>query len=102
MDKQRLNIRYEILVMLFLVITTAAVYLQVKDHDFVNYDDNEYIKENMHVQAGLLIVYDTNVILKDGKSLIFRSAILCLFTPFLLILQQFFKYIYTRIKKGDG
>jgi lipoprotein NlpI len=53
MDKKRLNIRYDILVILFLVLITTVVYLQVKDHDFVNYDDNEYIAENLQVQAGL-------------------------------------------------
>jgi len=41
------------LVILFLVLVTTVVYLQVKDLDFVNYDDNEYITENLHVQAGL-------------------------------------------------
>jgi len=51
MDRKRLKIRSDILVMLFLVLITAAVYLQVKDHDFINYDDNEYITENPHVQA---------------------------------------------------
>jgi Flp pilus assembly protein TadD len=53
MNKKRLNIRYDILALLFLVIITGTAYLQVKDHDFVNYDDNEYIAENLHVQAGL-------------------------------------------------
>ena len=53
MDKKRLNVRYDLLVMLVLVLATAVVYLQVKDYDFVNFDDNEYITENRHVQTGL-------------------------------------------------
>jgi hypothetical protein len=53
MDKKRLNVRYDLLVMLVLVLATAVVYLQVKEYDFVNYDDNEYIAENRHVQTGL-------------------------------------------------
>ena len=53
MDKKRLNVRYDLVVMLVLVLATAVVYLQVKDYDFVNYDDNEYITENRHVQTGL-------------------------------------------------
>ncbi len=52
-DNKRLNILYDILILLFLVVITSAVYLQVKDYDFVNYDDNEYVSENPHIQAGL-------------------------------------------------
>jgi hypothetical protein len=41
------------IVILLLIIVTAAVYWQVRDHDFVYYDDQEYIFENRHVQDGL-------------------------------------------------
>jgi len=41
------------LVVLLLVVTTFAVYWQVRDHEFLNYDDNIYVSENEHVQAGL-------------------------------------------------
>ena len=41
------------IICVFLVISTLAVYWQVQDHEFVNYDDNLYIKENGHVKAGL-------------------------------------------------
>ena len=41
------------IICIFLVISTLAVYWQVQDHEFINYDDNEYITENGHVQAGL-------------------------------------------------
>ena len=44
-----------ILVCLFLVIATLAVYWQVQNHNFVNYDDNLYIYNNRHVQSGLTI-----------------------------------------------
>ena len=47
--------RSEILVCLFLVITTIAVYWQVQGFDFINYDDNDYVTENQHVQAGWTI-----------------------------------------------
>ncbi len=47
--------RSEILVCLFLVITTVAVYCQVQNFDFINYDDNDYVTENQHVQAGWTI-----------------------------------------------
>ena len=41
------------IICIFLVISTLAVYWQVKDHEFINYDDNSYITGNGHVQAGL-------------------------------------------------
>jgi hypothetical protein len=33
-------------------MATFAVYWQVKDHAFLNYDDDDYVTENRHVQAG--------------------------------------------------
>ncbi|MBU4345666.1 MAG: tetratricopeptide repeat protein, partial [Proteobacteria bacterium] len=47
--------RREGVVCLFLVLTVLAVYWQVGDHEFVNYDDNDYITENQQVQAGLTL-----------------------------------------------
>jgi tetratricopeptide (TPR) repeat protein len=41
------------LISLFLVICTAAVYAPVRHHDFINHDDEIYVKDNKHVQAGL-------------------------------------------------
>jgi len=38
---------------LLLIISTTAVYAPVRHHDFINYDDEIYIKDNNHVQAGL-------------------------------------------------
>ena len=49
------TLRREGLVCLFLVLTTLAVYWQVGNHEFVNYDDKKYITENQHVQAGLTL-----------------------------------------------
>ena len=51
---------------LLLVILTVALYYPVKSHPFVNYDDNVYVTENVHVQNGLtwdtvtwaLVTYD--------------------------------------------
>jgi tetratricopeptide (TPR) repeat protein len=42
-------------VCLFLVIAVLAVYWQVGNHEFVNYDDDQYVTENRHVQAGLTL-----------------------------------------------
>ena len=45
--------RSEIIASLFLVIITLAVYWQVRNHEFINYDDDDYVTENNYVQAGL-------------------------------------------------
>jgi len=41
------------IICIFLVVSTLAVYWQVQGHEFINYDDSEYITENWHVQTGL-------------------------------------------------
>jgi hypothetical protein len=38
---------------LLLLGATLPVYSQVRNYDFVNYDDPEYVVNNMHVRAGL-------------------------------------------------
>jgi len=38
---------------LFLCAVTLAVYLPVRNHPFLNYDDWEYVTKNPHVRAGL-------------------------------------------------
>ncbi|MCP4345680.1 MAG: tetratricopeptide repeat protein [Desulfobacterales bacterium] len=49
------NIRRDILVCLFLVISLLAVYSQVRNFDFINYDDDDYVYNNPHVKAGLTL-----------------------------------------------
>ena len=41
------------IVVLFLTITTVAVFWQVRNHEFVILDDDKYVTENSHVLAGL-------------------------------------------------
>ena len=41
------------MVCLLLALITLSVYWQVSRHDFVNYDDPEYVTKNPHVKAGL-------------------------------------------------
>jgi hypothetical protein len=48
-----LNTRPEVMVCLFLVIVTLAVYWQVRNHSFVNFDDGLYVTDNYQVRAGL-------------------------------------------------
>ncbi len=38
---------------LVLFVTTFAVYVQVRQFDFVNYDDPEYVSKNLHVREGI-------------------------------------------------
>lgn len=47
------RIRSLILLGLALLVITLAVYWQVGNHEFLNYDDNDYVTENSHVAAGL-------------------------------------------------
>jgi hypothetical protein len=42
-------------VCLSLTLVTAAVFWQVCTHDFINYDDPDYISENPHIQAGITL-----------------------------------------------
>ncbi|MBC2695325.1 MAG: hypothetical protein HF982_08645, partial [Desulfobacteraceae bacterium] len=47
------NIGYDVLICLFLVIATLAVYWQINYHEFINFDDSLYILQNKQVQKGL-------------------------------------------------
>jgi hypothetical protein len=38
---------------LALALATLAVFWQVRNHDFVNYDDTDYVTKNYHVKTGL-------------------------------------------------
>jgi tetratricopeptide (TPR) repeat protein len=48
-----LTIKNKALTSLLLVVAIWAVYWQVGNHQFVNYDDGRYILENPHVRVGL-------------------------------------------------
>jgi len=43
----------ELAICLFLAAATLAIYWQVMSHDFVNYDDYDYVTENPYVRTGL-------------------------------------------------
>ncbi len=45
--------RWTWILTLLLIFATAALYYPVKTHPFTNYDDEEYVTANPHVQAGL-------------------------------------------------
>ena len=39
----------------FLVLAVSAVFAQTARHDFVNFDDQDYVYENRHVSSGLTV-----------------------------------------------
>jgi Flp pilus assembly protein TadD len=45
----------QLLMALFLVVVTLAVFWQVRNHEFLNYDDGAYVTENRQVQSGLTL-----------------------------------------------
>ena len=47
--------RLKMLVILFLIASTVAVYWQIKDHEFVSLDDHEYLLENSKVHTGVTL-----------------------------------------------
>ena len=49
------NVQPELLICLFLVISILAVYWQVRNYPFVNYDDRPYVTQNKYVQDGLTL-----------------------------------------------
>ncbi len=56
MNKPR-NIQQNLplIISLLLIAATLLAYLQVKDFDFICFDDKPYVTENHHVQAGLTV-----------------------------------------------
>jgi tetratricopeptide (TPR) repeat protein len=53
--KPFVNIRFDILVCLFIVMAVLAVYGQVRNHEFIGLDDDRYVFENATVKNGLTL-----------------------------------------------
>jgi len=51
--KKCFNIRCDLLISLFLVVTIIAVYGQTGHYDFVDFDDDFYVRDNPHIRDGL-------------------------------------------------
>jgi len=49
------TIRREGVICLILAIAILAVYWQVQHYDFVNFDDDKYVTENLNIQAGITL-----------------------------------------------
>ena len=45
--------RQKLIVYLTLIVLTFFVYWQVNQHDFINFDDNRYVFDNINVQSGI-------------------------------------------------
>jgi protein O-mannosyl-transferase len=45
----------KLIVYVFLTVVTLAVYWQVNQLSFINYDDDVYVTKNLHVQSGITI-----------------------------------------------
>ena len=59
-----------------LVLAVTLVFVQTVRHEFVNYDDNEYVYENHHVLAGLS---------REVAAWAFTSRVSAQWTPFTLL-----------------
>ena len=52
-NENKLNVRPEVWICLFLVLSTLFIYFQVGTFEFDNYDTGKYVYDNRHVKAGL-------------------------------------------------
>jgi len=50
-----INKHRDLLVCIILVIAILAIFWQIKNHDFINYDDNVYVTDNLHIYQGLTV-----------------------------------------------
>jgi protein O-mannosyl-transferase len=57
MSDKTTGLRYsaDTLIIVFLTVSILAVYWQVKDFDFVSFDDYQYVRDNPHVIQGLSV-----------------------------------------------
>jgi len=49
----QLSTKHTLGICLFLALSTLGLYWPVTRHEFVNYDDTDYVTQNAHVQAGV-------------------------------------------------
>jgi len=53
LDTAMNDTRAKVLICIFLMVATFCIYSQIQDHEFINFDDDKYITNNLNVQAGL-------------------------------------------------
>jgi tetratricopeptide (TPR) repeat protein len=74
--------RQKLIIYIVLTFVTLAVFWQVNQYDFINYDDNFYVTENSHIQSGIM---------PDGFRWAFSTRYLDLWNP-LVWLSFMFDY----------
>jgi len=47
------NKTLKVAICIFLMVATFCIYSQIQDHEFINFDDDRYITDNLNVKAGL-------------------------------------------------
>jgi len=47
------NKTLKVAICIFLMVATFCIYSQVQDHEFINFDDDQYVTKNSIIQAGL-------------------------------------------------
>ena len=47
--------KQKLIVYIVLTVVTLAVFWQVNQFDFINFDDNVYVTENIHIQSGITL-----------------------------------------------
>jgi len=52
-ETDKANKTLKVAICIFLMVATFCIYSQVQDHEFINFDDDFYITNNLNVQAGL-------------------------------------------------
>ncbi|MGZ3649297.1 MAG: tetratricopeptide repeat protein [Syntrophales bacterium] len=55
LEKKALNLHKEYFIIFLLIAMTVISYWQLKNNDFINLDDPQYITENLRVKAGLTL-----------------------------------------------
>ena len=52
-EKDKANKTLKVAICIFLMVATFCTYSQIQDHEFIDFDDDFYITNNLNVQAGL-------------------------------------------------
>jgi len=50
LDTAMNDTRTKVLICIFLIVATFGIYSQVQDHEFINFDDDIYITDNVNVK----------------------------------------------------
>ena len=51
-ETDKANKTLKVTICIFVMVATFCIYSQVQDHEFINYDDYQYIKDNWNIKSG--------------------------------------------------